>query len=94
MAALERRQQQQQQQQQQRQQQQQQQQRQRDRPVLPLPKHAAFTRRLLELCAAAPSDRGAADLLFVRDRLHERCALFRLWPPQLQALLCRLATTQ
>eukprot|EP00879_Flechtneria_rotunda_P015144 GHRR01015827.1.p1 GENE.GHRR01015827.1~~GHRR01015827.1.p1 ORF type:complete len:257 (+),score=102.41 GHRR01015827.1:502-1272(+) len=28
---------------------------------------------------------------FIRDRLHERCRFFRLWPVQLQQLLCRLA---
>lgn len=28
---------------------------------------------------------------FIRDRLHERCPFFRLWPSQLQQLICRLA---
>jgi len=63
---------------------------------LPRAKQAAFTRQLLELCSARTSapERSAADLLFIRDRLHERFAFFRLWPPKLQALLCRLAVAE
>jgi CRP-like cAMP-binding protein len=79
-------------------------------PALPRAKHDAFTRRLLELCSGAPEagsgrggggdnsgpagERGEAEIFFIRDRLHERCAFFRLWPPQLQALVCRLAAAR
>ena len=62
--------------------------------ALPRAKHDAFTRRLLELCSLPPEDRTELDLYFIRDRLHERCASFRLWPPRLQGLLCRLAATR
>jgi hypothetical protein len=63
--------------------------------TLPRAKHDAFTPRLLEICGAASvSSRCQADVLFIRDRLHERCAFFRLWPPRLQALVCQLATTK
>jgi hypothetical protein len=68
------------------------------RPLaLPRAKHEAFTRRLLELCSGgSPGARVTSgdDLLFIRDRLHERCAFFRLWPPPLQALICRLAAAR
>ncbi|GBG00127.1 hypothetical protein Rsub_12738 [Raphidocelis subcapitata] len=66
------------------------------RPLaLPPEKHAAFTGKLLAIASREEGARTAADLYFLRDRLHERCAFFRLWPPQLQApVLCRLAAAR
>lgn len=64
--------------------------------ALPRAKHfgSSFTRQLLQACSQPTGARSEADAYFIRDRLHERCAFFRLWPPRLQALLCQLATTQ
>lgn len=54
----------------------------------------ALTAELLELCDQLPEQRTDRDLRFIRDRLHERSPFFRLWPPQLQRLLCTLAETR
>ncbi|KAF6253615.1 hypothetical protein COO60DRAFT_1463114 [Scenedesmus sp. NREL 46B-D3] len=52
-------------------------------------KQAQLTAKTLALCAKAQLTQD--DIWFIRDRLHERCPFFRLWPPQLQQLICRLA---
>lgn len=62
--------------------------------ALPRAKHDALTRELLRRCAAPLRGRSQEEVYFIRDRLHERCAFFRAWPPPLQAMLCRLATAR
>ncbi|WIA11450.1 hypothetical protein OEZ85_011567 [Tetradesmus obliquus] len=52
-------------------------------------KQAQHTAKTMSLCAKA--QRTQDDIWFIRDRLHERCPFFRLWPSQLQQLICRLA---
>lgn len=47
--------------------------------------------RMLELCRLPPASRSQQDLYYLRDRLHEASPFFRLWPPQLAAMVCRLA---
>jgi hypothetical protein len=46
----------------------------------------------LKRAAVQPQHRSPADVLFIRDRLHETSAFFRMFPSQLQQLLARIAS--
>jgi hypothetical protein len=56
--------------------------------------HAERTQRLLRLCGKPGQQRSQADIWAIRDGLHEACTFFRLWPPCLQQLMCRIVRAQ